>query len=183
MVAGHVEQFQETLTALGSEGWRLVTATPASDVWSAVLEQEVTAGDRYGAVSQARIEVRDDDGAVTTTVLDADGLTVTDGVVYLRRADEVLAAYRLEDLVTVTWQSGSAYARALAQKRKDHSRHGESWSMVEDEQLHREHGEGWSVEDMVTEHQRGRGAITSRLAKLGLETPADSPSRRSPGPR
>lgn len=182
IVTGHAAQFQATLTTLGSEGWRLVTAAPTSDVWSAVLEQEVAAGDRHGAVPRAQVEVRDGEGAVTTTLIDADGLAIVEGVAYLRRADEVLATYLVEDLVAVTWQSGSTYAQTLERKRRDHPRHGESWSIDEDEQLRREHSAGWPVKAMVAEHQRGRGAIEARLAKLGLEYPIKSPPLRSPGP-
>jgi len=66
------------------------------------------------------VEVRDGDEAVTTTLVGADGLAIADGAAYLRRADEVLATYRLEDLVAETWQPGSTYMQTLERKRRDH---------------------------------------------------------------
>jgi hypothetical protein len=112
---------------------------------------------------------------VTTVVLDAEGLAVADGVAYLRRADEVLATYPVGDIVAVTWRPGSAYAQALERKRRDYPRHGEPWSVGEDDQLRGEYDAGLTVSEMTATHQRGPGAIESRLTKLDLQ---DSETRR-----
>ncbi|SNQ46592.1 conserved hypothetical protein [Frankia canadensis] len=86
----------------------------------------------------------------------------------------VLATYTVDDVISMDWSPASAYAQALERKRRDHPRHGDAWSAEEDDQLRQEHEAGWTVRTMVDSHQRGRGAIESRLVKLGLEGPEPS---------
>ncbi len=147
-------------------------------------EQETAASGRGTGTSRSRIllEVRDADGDVNTVTLEADGLAVVDGVVYVRLADEVLATYSVDDMVTVTWRPGSAYAQALERKRRDYPRHGQLWSADEEDRLRGEYDAGWTVAAMADTHQRGPGAIESRLVRLGLEdseNPQKSPFTRS----
>ncbi|SQD99740.1 conserved hypothetical protein [Parafrankia sp. Ea1.12] len=177
MVTVGVDRLAETLNSLGEAGWRLVTATPAGDVWSALLEQRLDSPRQRTAPPRARVEVRIG-GETVEKVADADGLSAMDGVVYLRCGDEVLATYAVDDLVAVDWSPTPSYARVLERKRRDHPRHGEPWSPSEDDQLRQEHEAHWTVQEMIDAPQRGRGAIESRLAKLGLDR-SEAPA--SPG--
>jgi len=57
--------------------------------------------------SRVRVEFRSA-GVVTEDLVEADGLSVLDGVVYLRRADEVLATYTVDDVISMDWSPGPA---------------------------------------------------------------------------
>jgi len=64
------------------------------------------------------------------------------------------------------------------QKRSQRKRHlpekaGTPWTPQEDEGLSRAFDGGKSIEDLAKAHQRTRGAIESRLAKLGTIAPRD----------
>lgn len=168
MVTVGVDHLVETLDSLGQAGWRLVTATPAGDVWSALLEQQLGGPPQSTEPPRARVEVRIGDETIEN-VAAADGLSVIDGALYLRRGDEVLATYPTDDVVAVDWSPARSYAQALEEKRRDHPRHGEPWSPSEDDQLRQEHEAHWTVREMINAHQRGRGAIESRLTKLNLD--------------
>ncbi len=170
MVTGDAESLVETLNSLGQAGWRLVAATPTGGAWSALLEQEVESLSRRAAGPRARVEVRVS-GEVVEKFVEADALSVLDGVVYLRRDDEVLATHPMGDLVAVDWSPAPSSAQTLDRKRRDHPRHGEPWSPEEDDQLRQEHEAHWTLREMIAGHQRGRGAIAARLAKLGLDGP------------
>jgi hypothetical protein len=58
MVAMGADHLVETLNALGQAGWRLVTATPTGDVWSALLEKGLDGHPQPTAAPPARVEVR-----------------------------------------------------------------------------------------------------------------------------
>ncbi len=137
MVTGDADLLVEILNSLGQEGWRLVSATSAGEVWSALLEQALGSPPRRTTASRARVEVRLS-GEVVENVVEADGLSVVDGVVYLRRGDELLATHPVDDLVAVDWFPVLSYAQLLERKRRDHPRHGEPWSPEEDDQLRQE---------------------------------------------
>ena len=57
----------------------------------------------------------------------------------------------------------------LAQIRKEHPRAYEKWSDSEDEDVKKLYSEGKTVSEIAQQLQRQRGAITSRLEKLGLK--------------
>jgi hypothetical protein len=48
------------------------------------------------------------------------------------------------------------------------ARHGHAWSIEEDNRLRAKFLSGDAIADIASAHQRKQGAITSRLAKLGL---------------
>ena len=56
----------------------------------------------------------------------------------------------------------------LAKQRKNHPLHGQPWTDELDAELTRLHGRGLSTKDLAAHFQRSRGAISSRLMKLGL---------------
>jgi DNA helicase II / ATP-dependent DNA helicase PcrA len=58
------------------------------------------------------------------------------------------------------------------------ARHGQSWSVDEDDRLRAMFLEGEAIAAMASAHQRKRGAITSRLVKLGLLTETDRADAR-----
>jgi DNA helicase-2/ATP-dependent DNA helicase PcrA len=60
------------------------------------------------------------------------------------------------------------------------SRHGLSWSADEDARLHASFLAGDAIATIARAHQRKRGAIRSRLVKLGLMTPDVGPQPDSP---
>lgn len=59
--------------------------------------------------------------------------------------------------------------KKLAQVRREYPRAYEKWSDTEDEDVKRLFSEGKTVSDIAQRLQRQRGAITSRLDKLGLK--------------
>jgi hypothetical protein len=59
VVTGRADQFQEQLTALGNQGWRVVAAAPGGESWSAIMEQDTAAGDPGTGRTRAWVEVRD----------------------------------------------------------------------------------------------------------------------------
>jgi ATP-dependent DNA helicase UvrD/PcrA len=96
-----------------------------------------------------------------------------------------------DDLSTqrVPAHSASSHARAdgvelsaerpdrLSKKKNDGlpARHGHSWSAQEDDRLRTMFLKGEAIAAMASAHQRKRGAITSRLVKLGLVTESATP--------
>ena len=54
---------------------------------------------------------------------------------------------------------------------------GKSWSEIEDKALIKAFEKGISINDLVIKHQRTRGAIRSRLVRLGKITLDERPSR------
>ncbi len=59
----------------------------------------------------------------------------------------------------------------VAEIQKEHQSAYEKWTPEEDEGLERAYKAGVSIASLANTHRRNRGAITSRLRKLGLEQP------------
>lgn len=77
------------------------------------------------------------------------------------------------DVIRALFMAGEALAEAERRQRKDASpdgHAGQSWSEEEENRVKAAFAEGKSVAEIAALHQRSRGAITARLARLGLIT-------------
>jgi DNA helicase-2/ATP-dependent DNA helicase PcrA len=99
-----------------------------------------------------------------------------------RRHNDDLSSQRLPARLASTHVDGdgidlSAQRRDRLSKKDDGlpARHGHSWSADEDDRLRAMFLEGKAIAAMASAHRRKRGAIRSRLVKLGLITESTTP--------
>lgn len=75
------------------------------------------------------------------------------------------------DVIRALFMAGEALAEAEKPQCKDassDSHAGQPWSEEEESRVKAAFAEGKSVAEIAALHQRSRGAITARLARLGL---------------
>jgi len=105
------------------------------------------------------------------------GLTLADIMLAAHVARELISTMVtsrgqliLEGSIEVTCHNGRMID--LTALRREYPRAFESWTRQEDEDLAGEHHRGMSINEIAALHGRRRGAIRTRLKKLGLLEPS-----------
>jgi len=92
---------------------------------------------------------------------------------FIENNGEVVAEWPTDQVERLQWTrlEPELHVGSLAWRQKMQSRYPmayQPWTAEEDDSLRAETAEGLSITQMVLAHERGEGAIRSRLLKLGL---------------
>jgi hypothetical protein len=77
----------------------------------------------------------------------------------------------LEDVLRPVITTPRARSWTVDEKRRQHSNAYRPWTREDDAELREAHDKGVTVDELAARFGRGQGAITSRLAKLGVLAP------------
>ena len=84
------------------------------------------------------------------------------------KASEAAFAKTSSGIVSTNEAKANQKSYSVEEKRKEHSKAYAKWTQDEDDKLKKLFAEGRTAKELAEIFQRNRGAITSRLAKLGL---------------